>query len=67
MEDGALNSSVEKTRTTEELTTQPGAQAVEALMRAIAQEFVLAFDDLHDRVLADDEFGETPKTQAAGS
>jgi hypothetical protein len=67
MEDGALNSSVEETRNTEDSTSQPGTQAVEALLRAIAQEFVLVFDDLHKGVLAEDESGEPPKVQAAGS
>lgn len=67
MEDEALNSSVEQTRNTEDLASQRGAQAVEALMRAIAQEFVLAFDDIHNAVLMEDESGERPKVQTAGS
>lgn len=46
---------------------EPGAQAVEALVRAIAQEFVLAFDEFHDSLLADDEADDPPKVQAAGS
>jgi hypothetical protein len=46
---------------------QPGAQAVEALVRAIAQEFVLAFDEFHNSLLDEDETDRPPKVQAAGS
>lgn len=67
MEDPSPSSPADETRNTEDLASQPGAQAVEALTRAIAQEFVLAFAEFHDAVLADDQSSDQPKVQAAGS
>ncbi len=44
---------------------QPGAQAMEALAWAIAQEFVVAFDEFNDSLL-DDEPAEPLRVQTAG-
>lgn len=52
---------------TDTLRAQPGAQAVEALVRAIAQEFVVALDEFHNRLLDEEELDHRPKVQAAGS
>lgn len=49
-----------------EISGQPGSQAMEALIRAIAQEFVVAFDEFNDAVLTDDDSDDAPKVHTVG-